>query len=290
MQAKIIDNRKIIYEFGQSFKYDSEISLDTPLHCHSEYELIYITKGHGKEFIGDSVRRYQTGDLILIGKNLPHLYLSDSYDGQRERDTNICSILQFPRSIFPDQMEEIQEYSFINSVLEKSIQGVLFHAKMSIRKVLKIMKLLSIQKGIDRILSLFMILNILGKSRDITIISTLKYSQPLDSYLPNDRISIIHSYLINNIKEEILLEDIAEQVKMNTVSLCRYFKQKTGKTIFQRLNEIRVEYACKLLANSNHTVAQIAYDSGFNNQSHFNKQFKIITKYTPTEYRDIFAV
>lgn len=49
-----------------------------PLHCHNEYELIFITKGHGLEFIGDSVKEYIAGDLVLIGANVPHLHLCDS--------------------------------------------------------------------------------------------------------------------------------------------------------------------------------------------------------------------
>ena len=52
------------------------------------------------------------------------------------------------------------------------------------------------------------------------------------------------------------------------------------------MNEIRIEHACKLLMYSNLTISQIAYDAGFNNLSHFNKQFKAITKQTPTMYRE----
>lgn len=290
MKARIVDNRKVIYEFGQSFKYDSDTPLDTPLHCHHEYELVYISKGHGKEFIGDSVKQYKAGELILIGANLPHLFLSDSTIQQGKETNNLCSILQFPQSIFPEHMEIIKEYSFVHSILEKSSHGVCFHSKTLISKVLKIMKGLEKQTGIDRILSLFTILNLLGKSKDLTLISSLKYTQPLNRYIPNDPISMIYSYLTNNLKKNITLEDIAEYLQMNAASVCRFFKQKTGKTLFQCLNELRVEYACKLLANSNLTIAQISYDSGFNNQSHFNKQFRIVTGQTPTEYKENLAI
>ena len=73
---------------------------------------------------------------------------------------------------------------------------------------------------------------------------------------------------------------------MSSASICRYFKNKTNKTIFEYLNEIRIEHACKLLMYSNLAISQIAYDVGFNNLSHFNKQFKVITKQTPTMYRE----
>ncbi len=60
---------------------------------------------------------------------------------------------------------------------------------------------------------------------------------------------------------------------------------KTGKTIITVLNEIKIEYACKLLTVSHLSNAQIAYECGFNNISYFNKVFKSITKQTPTEYK-----
>ncbi|MEO6730321.1 MAG: helix-turn-helix domain-containing protein [Ferruginibacter sp.] len=46
-----------------------------------------------------------------------------------------------------------------------------------------------------------------------------------------------------------------------------------------------IGYACKLLTETNKTVATICYDSGFNNFSNFNRHFKSITHKTPLEYR-----
>ena len=55
---------------------------------------------------------------------------------------------------------------------------------------------------------------------------------------------------------------------------------------FYVLNEIRIEYACKLLLHSNLTISEIAYEVGYNNLSYFNKVFKTITKQTPIEYKN----
>lgn len=283
MQTRNIDNRKIIYKAGWSFKYDSDTQLATSLHCHAEYELVYIIGGYGKEFIGDSVREYEPGDMVLIGANLPHLYIAKASVAPKD---NLCNIMQFPRNIFPEQMEFIPEYSTICTVLEKSAQGIVFHSKGVKREVLKTLQNLNKQQGINRLLSLFRILSTLGKTKEITLASSLKYSNPLNSYTPDDPVSKIYGYLINNHKNELKLTDIAGYMHMNPGSVCRYFKQKTGKTIFQCLNEIRIEYACKLLGNSNLNISQIAWESGFGNQAHFNKQFRHITKQTPTEYRN----
>lgn len=203
MKAKNIDNRKIIYEAGWSFKYDSDTQLTTALHCHAEYELIYIISGHGKEFIGDSVREYAPGDLILIGANLPHLYLADTIIDAKD---NLCSIIQFPKEIFPEKIESIPEYATIYAVLEKSSQGILFCSSRIKKEVLSFLHLLNKQDGINRLLTLFQILSLLGQSKRLICISSLKYSNPLNLYILDDPISKIYGFLINNHKGNPLAE------------------------------------------------------------------------------------
>ncbi|MEI6752850.1 MAG: AraC family transcriptional regulator [Paludibacter sp.] len=68
-------------------------------------------------------------------------------------------------------------------------------------------------------------------------------------------------------------------------SLCRFFKMHVGITIFEYLNQIKKEFACKLLMDKDLSVLDVAIDSGYNNLSHFNKQFKLITGVTPKDYR-----
>jgi AraC-like DNA-binding protein len=93
---------------------------------------------------------------------------------------------------------------------------------------------------------------------------------------------------MNNYREEIDLERLAGMVNMAEGSLCRFFKQNMGLTIFEYLNKIKVEFACKLLMDPDLSILDVCLDSGFNNLSHFNKQFRKTTEITPTEYRKRF--
>ena len=83
----------------------------------------------------------------------------------------------------------------------------------------------------------------------------------------------------------MVLKDVADFVGQNPTSLCRYFKKSTDKSIFQVLAEIRVEYACKLLANSDLTITEVAFCSGYNTPTLFFEQFQKIIHLTPAEYR-----
>ena len=68
-------------------------------------------------------------------------------------------------------------------------------------------------------------------------------------------------------------------------ALCRNFKQSTGRSIFNCLLEIRIDFAYKLLVNSDFSIIQVAYESGFRNISHFNHKFKEMSGLSPLEYR-----
>lgn len=91
--------------------------------------------------------------------------------------------------------------------------------------------------------------------------------------------------MYNHFKDSISLSDIAAYVKQNQSALCRYFKKRTDKSIFQCLAEIRIEHACKLLAYSEMTISQVAYESGYNSLTHFISQFERLTTQKPSEYR-----
>lgn len=277
--------RKIIHKTGQSFSYNDNTPFTQPLHYHNEFELIYFTAGSGKEYIGDTVICYKSGDLTLIGSKTPHLHLCDSLTNH-SLEKSSCNILQFPLSVFPTNMSEIQEFYDIDILLKESSHGIRFRIGSEANKLNRIMNRINREQGIKRIISLYEILNILSNCRNRDTISSLNFQIPTLNYNANDPVDRIYSYIRSNFRKSINLKLIAEYVKLNPTSLCRLFKHKTGKTIFYVLNEIRIEYACKLLLHSNLTSSQIAYEVGYNNLSYFNKVFKTITKQTPIEYKN----
>ena len=108
------------------------------------------------------------------------------------------------------------------------------------------------------------------------------------SDIEGKRMSAVMEYTMNNFKDKISLEDIAEISAMTKNAFCKYFKKRTNKTYFQFLNELRVEHACKLLLSGKElVVADVAEQSGFNNMSNFNRQFKLLKKTTPSRYASL---
>lgn len=102
----------------------------------------------------------------------------------------------------------------------------------------------------------------------------------------SQRMETIFDYVINNFQYDITLEQVSQLVYMTPNAFCRFFKQRTNKTFFNYLIELRIEYACQLLrSNPDIPIAQISYKSGFNSISNFNRKFKKLKKKTPSNYQ-----
>jgi AraC-like DNA-binding protein len=85
------------------------------------------------------------------------------------------------------------------------------------------------------------------------------------------------------------LDNIAGEVGMSVPAFCSYFKKSTKKTYIEFLNELRIGNACKLLIDTQKSVLDVCYESGYNTLANFNKQFLRLKKLTPSQYRRKFS-
>ena len=157
----------------------------------------------------------------------------------------------------------------------------------TLNEVSEIMLQLPYLKSFDRMLHFFRLMDIIGKSETNVQLASKEYLK-IRFTTGNKRIASIHEYLMNNYREEVDLKKLAALVNMAEGSLCRFFKMNTGLTVFEYLNKIKTEFACKLLMDPDKNIMEICFESGFNNLSHFNKQFKKTFGVPPSEYRKRF--
>jgi len=123
----------------------------------------------------------------------------------------------------------------------------------------------------------------IARAQDYELLSNQGFTNSLNN-ADSERINKVIDYLMDNYQREIKLDDIAELVNLNKSSFCRYFKYRTHKTFSQFLNEIRIAHACKLLVENETTISEVCYETGYNNISHFNREFKRITGLTAKAY------
>lgn len=93
------------------------------------------------------------------------------------------------------------------------------------------------------------------------------------------------SYIEENYHENITLESISNTLYLNKCYFCTLFKEQTGKSFSNYLNEIRIDKSKELLKNKKLSILEIAHAVGYNNQTYFNSLFKKYTNITPLQYR-----
>jgi len=274
---------------AQSFSVRQDLVpyINNHWHYHPEVELIHFNKGKGTQFVGDSIKRFQTGDVVLIGAQLPHFWrFDDNYFAQDSTCHADVRVAHFNENFWGDQFLDLPENKTIKAVLEKAKRGIKVSGscKKTISALLE--KMLQAE-GSERIVFLIQALTELANSNQITVLSSIGFRHDFEE-AEKDRINDIYNYTLSNFKRKINLEEIAAVAKVSPNSFCRYFKSRTRKTFTQFLIEIKVGHACKLLIENKLSIKQLCYESGFNNFASFHKYFKIITGKSPLIYQKDF--
>lgn len=94
------------------------------------------------------------------------------------------------------------------------------------------------------------------------------------------------TYLEQHVHEVLTRESVARAVGISPSHFSRLIREKKGRTFTDLLNQYRIERACKLLVRSSHTLAEIASEAGFCDQSYFSKVFRRYKEMTPARYRE----
>ena len=271
---------------GNSFRVqiDHQPYFYDTIHYHPEHQITCIVHGEGTCFIGNHVERFKPGDTFIIGKNVPHVFKSDnSYYVSGTQLFSKSISLFFKDETFGRQFFEIPELAHIKRLLDLASMGVKIAGEDQ-EKAGTLINSTKEQDGFSRFQSLLLILNTFANSSTLKTLSTMRYYSP-SKEADHERINVVFHHMSNNFKSEISLEAISSIANMTPNAFCRYFKQRTGKTFSNFLNEMRIEYAGKMIAGSNETFGNIAIESGFNSISYFNRKFKQITGLSPLLYR-----
>jgi len=258
----------------------------TPWHYHPEYEIVLILESTGKRFVGSSMTDFKPGDLCMIGSYLPHYYRNDEEFYEKNPDLRARSVvIHFLEDFLGEKFLSLPESYAIKALLERSKRGLNFGEK-TIQKVAPRFINLPNLTGMNRLLEMIAILQMLSESDDKEDLTTNPIS--LRNEVDSARMNKVFEHVMEKYQEEIQLSDVAELANMSESAFSRYFKKRARRTFSQFLAEIRIEHACKLLMVDKMSVAEISFESGFNNLSNFNRQFKAIKKITPLAYRAKF--
>ncbi len=255
---------------------DRELIFFNKLHQHAEIQISLILEGTGKLIVGDSIHTYSNGDLIVLGSRIPHLFQSAA----SENNSHMISLF-FTRDSFGPDFFHLSELKKVSSFIEKSHLG--FKICSPGEELLGMMKQMPTLDRFHRFLQLLKILYQIEASQ-VKLMTGFRHPKALKSN-EGRRLQSVLDYVVHHFNEDIKLESVAKLAFMTPNGFCRFFKQRTNKTFFQFLIELRIEHACQLLkSNRDITIMEASEKAGFKSISNFNRKFKKLKGKTPSEF------
>jgi len=229
--------------------------------------------------VGDHIGRFSAGDLVLMGPDLPHMYINDAkFSGQAK-----AYVMQFLPDCLGSEFFQRGELQRVHNLLERSRVGLLFYGKTR-DKVAHLMAPLVHLEGFERLVSFLKILEIMAESKECRVLASPSYSPSLALY-QGARINSVCELISTKFREGLTQKEAASMARMSGPSFSRFFRRATNKTFRSFLNEVRIGHASQQLLETDRTVAEVCYESGFANLSNFNRQFLKLRRVSPRDYR-----
>ncbi|TDX02404.1 helix-turn-helix domain-containing protein [Dinghuibacter silviterrae] len=258
---------------------------DFPLHYHEEYELNFIENAAGAQrVVGDDVEEIEDLELVLVGSNVRHAWFTHKSGGKKIHEITI----QFHKDLFSDIFLKRNQLGYIRTLFDKAQSGILF-SRDTIERIAPRIKNLEKRSGFDSVLELMSILHDLSTSRNIRVLAAGNAWAPDAQFTDSRRIEKVVQFMNENFGKAIRLGEAAKIAGMTETAFSRFFKAKTGITFVDCLNDIRLGHASRMLIDTTNSIAEIAYDCGFNSISNFNRIFKKKKGSRPKEFRQNYS-
>jgi AraC-like DNA-binding protein len=137
---------------------------------------------------------------------------------------------------------------------------------------------------LEQLIDLLTIFKLLAQAGHSRTLSSPAFIPSLDDRA-GDRINRVYQHVFKHFSEPLSYKDIAKEAGMTLSAFCHYFKRVTGRPLSEFVLEVRMGHARKLLIETTEGIAQVAYASGFQSLSTFNRRFLELSGINPTQFR-----
>lgn len=237
------------------------------LHYHNAYEIYFLEQGERNYIIHDQFFKITDGDFILISPFEIHkteggsyrrilVYFTQEYLERYYSPETVNRLLScFEKKLIRPSKEETD---YLKELLHKLLQEDESNSENTMfLHIGELLLRLGRSKGAD------------------THEKAPKYK----------RIAEITEYLNRHYSEIENITEIADHFFITKYHLCRIFKEATGISLIEYLNNVKIKNACTMLSKTSLSVSQIGYECGFKSNNYFCNLFKKHTNMTPSEYR-----
>jgi AraC-like DNA-binding protein/quercetin dioxygenase-like cupin family protein len=245
-------------------------------HYHPEIELTLVQQGQGTRFVADHIELFESGDLVLIGSNVPH------YWHVREKSSGLAIQWHFP---LQHGIWDFGEAVPLRALEEAARWGLHLTGPTAV----------AVRQGMEQIHSLFGLHRL---ASFLTIAATLA-SAPKCDVRPlaarpfslsgtdeqQEAIRRAVSYIIAHYRQSVHLPELLKLTGMSRATFSRQFQLHAGRSFSTFLNQVRLQAVCRALRDTPEPITSIALENGFNQLSFFNRLFRRQLNMSPSDYR-----
>ena len=247
-----------------------------PLHWHRECELIRVTRGELCLFLDSKKYIGKEGDVFLLPSGVLHR-------AEPQSSLYECAVFS-PEILFSRKNERVSSY--ITPFISGESATHYFSAEGFPELCRAVDDFFRTAEKQDSYFELVLC----GKLLEIFYLlcnsaNTSAESSKNESRRQRANISMLLGWIDKSFAEKMTLSDMARIINVNEQYLCKIFKDFTGSTPIDYLNEVRIEHACFEMTVNRRNATEAAYLTGFNDLSYFSKVFKKYKGMSPTEYR-----
>lgn len=251
----------------------------TRWHFHPEYQITLAIRSRGHRVVGDNIAPLMDGDLVLVGSNLPHVWHQDEGGGASVD----AVIVRFAEDFLGRDFLNMPEVEPVKRLLRRAARGLEVRGSARL-EVSQRMRRLAECDGLSRVVELLAILDSLARSKDLRPLASAGYEPTLHA-TDQGRMERVCDYIHQHLTEDIDRAQLAKLAHLSEGAFSRFFRSRTGKTVPEYINEVRVGRACRMIAEDQQNITDIALDCGYRNLANFNRRFREVAGCTPREYR-----
>lgn len=276
-------HQKNFITFGGHFPiniFNTDVQ-EFPPHWHERIEIVYVLGDELKIGQNNAVYTLHNRDIFIVGVGEVHYFLMQPQKCDR-------IIVDFEPFMFKELSSFISGLKIIDPFIpyETNTDASVFSVHSFFEK-----QILSIQQEMLK-----------KKAGFEFVVGARLYdlAAGIIRYIPNEKVCSVQKtkqlkkleileqvakYIDSNFREEITLAEVSKYANFSMFHFTRFFKDTTGMTFMQYLNNYKVSKAVNMLINTSDSISEIAFNSGFNSIKTFNRVFKQVKGCSPSCFK-----
>jgi AraC-like DNA-binding protein len=251
-------------------------------HYHLEFELTLTVNSVGQRYVGDNIEPYGDGDLVLLGSNLPHAWMSQGKVDEAE--AHLAHVFWIRPDWIQRVIDSLLELRSFKTMLAVSNRGIVYSPRIAAAARARIEDMREMPPSL-RVARFIEVLAILGEDKDYRLLCAPRPEHDPIRVVDRPRIDRTLEYIHRHYQRDIPISDLAELASLSVSGFHRLFKRHTRVGVGDYITQLRIGKACSLLVSTDKPISCIADEVGYANLSHFNRQFLAVKGTTPREFR-----